>query len=243
MTDDKRTPSEHAQSLEDTLAEIQKATESRGAETKANVDAAVVKVLEDADDADDTTGIRNLRELAEREGLTLPPAPGDTIRSMPAVTPPPPPPDSSPATLRPKLDADKPRTEHVIIVEDDGDIRDTLAGELRDHGYDVRVAINGLEALDKIFRSSVLPDLIILDIGLPFLTGAAVKAAVETEMYMRGMPPIPIAIITAGTVDRLPPEMRGDHVVAKGGKFLEHLLIVCESLINERRAAMPLRLF
>lgn len=225
--------SERAKSLEEELAEIQKTTESRGAAAKAAVDATLAQFLDDDDDQ--TTGMRNLREKAAQEGWTMPPgegSPGDTQPSMPAVRLE----DEStgPSTQRPKLDAHTPRTEHVLVVDDEPDIRDTLAQILTEEGYDVRTAGDGAEALFKALRSTVLPDLILLDIGLPYVTGLEVKAALEAVMLERQLPPIPILFITAANPERLPPDIRRDYVFTKPLK-LERLLEEAHSRINEGR--------
>src|SRR5688572_22482723 len=188
--------SERAQSLEEALKQIQQGTDEKDAVVDDKINQLCRDFLEDCDEDDQTTGVQRLREIAARAGVQLPPVPGDTQPSMPAVRPDD---ESGPTTERPVLDAAKPRTEHIIVVEDDGDIRDQLAEALREHGYNVRVAVDGIDALEKIFRWSVLPDLVILDIGLPYISGVGVKACVESEMHLRGLPPIPIAVITAGT--------------------------------------------
>ena len=80
----------------------------------------------------------------------------------------------------------KPR---VLVVEDDGDIADVLRRSLRMEGYDVRVAGDGVEALDE---SAVFePDAVILDLGLPRLDG------VEVARRLRADGDVPILILTA----------------------------------------------
>ena len=60
----------------------------------------------------------------------------------------------------------KPR---VLIVDDERDIRDLLARLLAKHGFDVEVAEDGYEALNKIRRQQ--PDVLLLDISMPRLNG------------------------------------------------------------------------
>lgn len=55
----------------------------------------------------------------------------------------------------------------VLVVEDDEILRDTLAEVMVDEGHDVRVAPNGLAALDVI--GSWEPDVIILDLMMPLM--------------------------------------------------------------------------
>jgi DNA-binding response OmpR family regulator len=80
----------------------------------------------------------------------------------------------------------KPR---VLVVEDDSDIADVLRRQLRMEGYDVRVAGDGVVALDEaaVFE----PDAVVLDLGLPRLDG------VEVTKRLREDGDVPILILTA----------------------------------------------
>jgi two-component system, OmpR family, response regulator MprA len=80
----------------------------------------------------------------------------------------------------------KPR---VLVVEDDNDIADVLRRSLRLEGYDVRVAGDGVGALDEaaVFE----PDAVVLDLGLPRLDG------VEVTKKLRADGDVPILILTA----------------------------------------------
>ena len=80
----------------------------------------------------------------------------------------------------------KPR---VLVVEDDGEIADVLRRSLRMEGYDVRVAGDGVGALDEavVFE----PDAVVLDLGLPRLDG------VEVCRRLRAEGDVPILMLTA----------------------------------------------
>lgn len=57
----------------------------------------------------------------------------------------------------------------ILIADDNRDWTDSLAGILRAKGYRVHTAYDGREALEAASR--VLPDVVLLDIGMPKLTG------------------------------------------------------------------------
>ena len=57
----------------------------------------------------------------------------------------------------------------VLVVEDDNDLRDYLKELLLDNGYSVQAASDGAKALNIIQKSA--PDLVILDLGLPNMSG------------------------------------------------------------------------
>lgn len=77
----------------------------------------------------------------------------------------------------------------ILIVEDDRNLLDTLKYSLRKEGYNVVGAVDGSEALDVARREK--PDLIILDIMLPKLSGFEVCRILRKEMT------IPILMLTA----------------------------------------------
>jgi two-component system, OmpR family, response regulator MprA len=77
----------------------------------------------------------------------------------------------------------------VLVVEDDAAISDVLRRSLRQEGYEVRTAVDGLEALDA--ASEFVPDLVVLDLGLPRLDG------VEVCRRLRADGDVPILILTA----------------------------------------------
>ena len=60
----------------------------------------------------------------------------------------------------------------MLVVEDDDAIAQVLQRSLRMEGYDVRIAGDGVTALDE--AHAFLPDLMILDLGLPGLDGVDV---------------------------------------------------------------------
>lgn len=87
----------------------------------------------------------------------------------------------------------------VLIVEDVDEVAQSTAELLSLHGHAVRVARSGPEALRAIDVAS--PDVILLDIGLPGMTGWEVAAAVRRR---DGRQPVVVAVTGLGTsTDRL----------------------------------------
>ena len=72
-----------------------------------------------------------------------------------------------------------PRRISILIVDDEASIRRLLTAALEDEGYGVRIAGDGESAL--LATRDVLPDLVILDLGLPRLTGEAYLRQVRTD--------------------------------------------------------------
>src|ERR1700684_1666781 len=85
--------------------------------------------------------------------------------------------------------ADFERPPRVLVVEDDDAIAQVLQRSLRMEGYDVRIAGDGMAALDE--AHAFLPDLVILDLGLPKLDG------IEVARTLRETDDVPILVLTA----------------------------------------------
>ena len=77
----------------------------------------------------------------------------------------------------------------TLVVEDDRNLLDTLRYNLRKEGHNVVTAVDGAEALDVARREK--PDLIILDIMLPKLSGFEVCRILRKETTT------PILMLTA----------------------------------------------
>ena len=79
----------------------------------------------------------------------------------------------------------------IVIAEDDPDVMRVLDSRLVAAGYRTILAFDGQQALDAIVRNS--PDLVVLDLMLPKLTGFEVL----TELRRTGAPPTMIVVISA----------------------------------------------
>jgi two-component system response regulator MprA len=82
-------------------------------------------------------------------------------------------------------------TGRVLVVEDDAEIADVLRRTLRQEGHEVRSAGDGVAALEV--AEDFVPDLVILDLGLPKLDG------VEVCRRLRSSGDVSILILTART--------------------------------------------
>jgi two-component system, cell cycle sensor histidine kinase and response regulator CckA len=71
-------------------------------------------------------------------------------------------------------------SERILVAEDDESIRTALTRVLRRHGYTVRTASDGLEALMTV-RVWPEADLVITDVAMPNLSGPALARAAEEE--------------------------------------------------------------
>ncbi len=81
---------------------------------------------------------------------------------------------------------------HILVVDDDAAVRDVLTRFLRRRGYRVGIAANGEEALNAVRDHD--PDLMLLDIHLPKLSGLDVLQELQSgnlqtrTIALSGMP-------------------------------------------------------
>ena len=80
----------------------------------------------------------------------------------------------------------------ILVVEDDNDIAEMVIYNLKQAGYDVQHAADGLAALDMLRREP--PDMVILDIMLPNLDGREVCRRIRQDQGTRH---IPVLIVSA----------------------------------------------
>jgi DNA-binding response OmpR family regulator len=86
--------------------------------------------------------------------------------------------------------------EQVILVADDErNIVDFLSDLLRDEGFDVVQAYDGIMALEEIDRAQ--PDLVIADVMMPRLDGLALLHLIEARDK-----PIPVILMSAAVIPR-----------------------------------------
>lgn len=81
-------------------------------------------------------------------------------------------------------------TQTILVVEDDKGLQKYLRELLLDNGYSVTTASDGIEALEALKKNE--PDIIILDLGLPNMSGEAVCLEVRKKY-----PSLPVIILTA----------------------------------------------
>ena len=86
--------------------------------------------------------------------------------------------------------------ETVLVVDDDALVRDLLARFLELRGYLVRTAESGAEAVAIATESK--PDLILLDLVMPGMSGLDVLRCLRQKEYAGG-----IVILTANSSERV----------------------------------------
>jgi CheY-like chemotaxis protein len=86
------------------------------------------------------------------------------------------------------------KSAHILVVEDDPDIRESVVEILEDDGHVVTSAGDGREALDRLQSASPAPDLILLDLMMPVMSGYQFR---EEQLKLPAFASIPVLIVTA----------------------------------------------
>ncbi|MGZ3449810.1 MAG: response regulator [Polyangiales bacterium] len=85
----------------------------------------------------------------------------------------------------------KPR---VLVVEDDLDVRLSLAEVLADNDYEPILVSNGREALNHLRTQREKPRLILLDVMMPVMDGSTFRAEQLSDPELRS---IPVVVLSA----------------------------------------------
>jgi len=80
----------------------------------------------------------------------------------------------------------------ILIAEDERDIRDLITFTLSFAGHQVTAASNGAEAVEKALQ--IIPDLILMDVRMPRMTGYEACKRMKEEDSIKH---IPVAFLSA----------------------------------------------
>lgn len=124
--------------------------------------------------------------------------------------------------------SDKP---NILVVDDEPRVRESLAGLLKQAGYDVSTAQHGFDALLQLRRMT--PDVIISDLNMPQMSGFEFLSVVR-----RRFPDIPVVAVSGAyeSGDCVPGGVIADAFYAKGQHHPEELLRTVVELIRTSAA-------
>lgn len=89
-------------------------------------------------------------------------------------------------------------TKHILVVDDEEDVRNYLKAALEDAGFSVETAVDGLDAMEKVRRHP--PDLISLDLVMPRHSGIKFYRELRKEPELAK---IPVLTVTGHARDEL----------------------------------------
>ncbi len=86
--------------------------------------------------------------------------------------------------------ARRPRRRSILVAEDHAGVRTVITDFLQCEGYDVFAARSGLDVLHILVQEH-LPDLVLLDLAMPYLDGRMVMNVIR-----RHHPRLPVVIVS-----------------------------------------------
>lgn len=125
----------------------------------------------------------------------------------------------------------------ILIVDDEPDLVTTLDYNLRKQGFATRTCASGAEALESAFQSP-LPDLILLDLMLPDISGTEICRQLRADDRTRA---VPVVMLTAKgeEIDRVVGfEVGADDYVVKPFSVRELVLRV-QAVLRRSEAQDP----
>lgn len=84
----------------------------------------------------------------------------------------------------------------VLVVDDDGSVRSLYMDALSDAGHAVTVAIDGLDALDKL-ADGTMPCVVLADVRMPRMDGFELARAVAQDPQLSS---VPVVLLTGDRI-------------------------------------------
>ncbi len=121
----------------------------------------------------------------------------DTIRAYSdlKVTP------TDPNALNPPNGVTADNKKKVLIAEDNRDLREIFSHTFNPRSFSVKVAVDGREALSQLEQE--IPDILILDVNMPYMTGLEVLTRVRQDPRMKHMK---VIVVTGNAMATHAPE-------------------------------------
>jgi two-component system chemotaxis sensor kinase CheA len=110
-------------------------------------------------------------------------------------------PEETPAFVKPAAPAER-KPASILVVDDSLTTRTLEKSILEARGYRVRVAVDGMDALQKL--RSEIPDLVIADIQMPHLDGYGLLEAMKQDESLNRIP-----VIMVSSLERPEDQERG----------------------------------
>ncbi len=101
----------------------------------------------------------------------------------------------------------------ILVVDDEPEVTKAVKTGLESYGYEVSIAYDGREGLDKIHRDS--PDLVILDLMLPEISGYKVCRLLKYDKRYSRIPVIMFSARADRTGQQLAKEVGADVWITK----------------------------
>jgi len=123
--------------------------------------------------------------------------------------------------------------QKILLVEDQEMNRDMLSRRLRKRGFEVSIAVDGAEGVEK--ARAERPDLILMDMSLPVIDGWEATRQLKADDATRDIPVVALTAHAMST-DREKALAAGCDAYETKPVELPHLLETVEKLLGASRA-------
>lgn len=110
----------------------------------------------------------------------------------------------------------------VLIIEDEQALRDALSIKLKNEGYEVLGAKNGIEGLE--LAKSSKPDCVLLDIMMPGMNGLDVLKEIKANVGLVNIPVIVLTNLPEESARKKVEELGGSEYLVKSNVPIEELV-------------------
>ena len=117
----------------------------------------------------------------------------------------------------------------ILLVEDNELNRDMLSRRLQRQGFEIRVAADGLQGVEAV--RSWLPDLVLMDMSLPVLSGWDATRHLKSDVGTRD---IPVIALTAHAMSE-----DEEHARAAGCDDFDTKPVDLQRLLRKIRSLIP----
>lgn len=134
-----------------------------------------------------------------------------------------------------------PRSERILVAEDEPSVADLIAYNLEQDGYRVSIAADGVQALAALQEAP--PHLLILDLLLPLQSGWQILRELRAHRDTR-LSKLPVMVVSALACDRLERQLSllgAERVLGKPFSVQELRTVARDLLARRHVAAEPRR--
>ena len=121
----------------------------------------------------------------------------------------------------------------VLVVDDEPLIAMALEAALEDAGHEVATAANGRQGLERL-AGAPRPDLVLLDMMMPVMGGAAMRAAMTADPELRA---IPVVVLSSLPEEAVRARVDGVAAVLRKPCTAEQVLGAIEGVLGGAREA------
>lgn len=122
---------------------------------------------------------------------------------------------------------------NILVAEDERDIRELINFTLTFAGHKLTLAANGEEAVELAKQASPLPDLIMMDVRMPKLTGYEACREIKSIESLQGVPVVFLSAkgqddeiqtgIDAGAIDYILKPFAPDELTVRISEILQRI--------------------